>query len=129
MMNLYSYHNSTELDNYDVYFDLLSTFDIGTLSDIGTGSHSRNIFAKIEHIIKKNPYDAYSYAYWVLVKRWPEAEPYIMKSSNAATMYAIHVMKGQWVEAEPVISKSNRWNEYRYICKIYFNVDVGWNDV
>jgi len=39
-------------------------------------------------------------------RRWPEAEPYIMKSPEYAYMYARDIRKkGRWPEAEPYIMK------------------------
>jgi hypothetical protein len=52
---------------------------------------------------KKDPEWAVAYARGVIGGRWPEAEPYIMKSPKYAYLYALKVIKGRWPEAEPVI--------------------------
>lgn len=46
---------------------------------------------------------AYKYARDVLKKRWPAAEPIIIKNPWTAADYAIKVIKGEWPEAEPII--------------------------
>ena len=46
-------------------------------------------------------------------KRWPEAEPIIMKDSRAASYYAIYVIKDHWPEAEPYIMQ-DRYYAYCY---------------
>jgi len=56
------------------------------------------------YIMKSN--DAVRYAAFIIQGRWPEAEPYIMKS-DSAVWYASDVIKGRWPEAEPYIMKSD----------------------
>jgi hypothetical protein len=47
-------------------------------------------------------------------KRWPEAEPYIMRDAIMAVVYARDVIKGRWPEAEPYIRKSKGiWENYQ----------------
>ena len=49
--------------------------------------------------------DLMSYLADFVEGRWPEAEPYIMKSDEAAS-YAREFITGRWYEAEPYIMKS-----------------------
>ena len=55
--------------------------------------------------IKRNPKRAYLFAKNILKKRWPQAEPYIMKDGFWAYKYANDVMKELWPEAESSINK------------------------
>ena len=43
---------------------------------------------------------AYIYAFWVLKRRWPEAEATIAKNSNAAYCYAVNVIRGRFLKGE-----------------------------
>ena len=52
-----------------------------------------------------NAISAMNYAINVMKKRWPEAEPYIMKDPKSANEYTTHVLKKRWPEAEPYIMK------------------------
>ena len=94
MINFYLYYNG-ELDNQhhapliDQILNYTFTEDLKL----------------IEHIIKKLPYYAFLYAFYVIKGRWPEAEPYIKTRPFAAYSYARDVVKGQWLEAEPYIMK------------------------
>lgn len=38
-------------------------------------------------------------------RRWPEAEPYIMRDPKSAIYYARDFIKGRWPEAEPIIMR------------------------
>ena len=58
-----------------------------------------------EPVIMKDPQWACKYARNVIRGRWPEAEPYIMKSPEDANLYAQYVIGGRWPEAEPYIMK------------------------
>lgn len=67
-----------------------------------------------EPIIMKDPLSAFNYANIVLKKkRWPEAEPFIMKDPNLANLYALKILKRRWPEAEPYIMKDPE-NAYFY---------------
>jgi hypothetical protein len=58
----------------------------------------------------KSPKAAYFYALNILKRRWPEAEPYIMKDPEAAVPYAnILITQRKWPEAEPYIIKNPEW--------------------
>lgn len=73
----------------------------------------------IAHIIKKDSWHAYQYAYSIIRGRWIEAEPYIMKDSISAYSYALYVIRGRWEEAESVIIADPRsaWLYAWYILK------------
>ena len=53
-----------------------------------------------------SPQTAFLTAKNQLRRRWPEAEPVILKSPHWAMAYAIDVIKGRWPEAEPTIASS-----------------------
>ena len=57
-----------------------------------------------QKMLKNRPSDAFKYATNIIKGRWPEAEPYFMKS-NDAYLYAKNIIKGRWPEAEPYIMK------------------------
>ena len=70
--------------------------------------------------VKNDPELAFRYAYKVLKKRWPAAEPIIMKHAGAAYDYAIYVLQKRWPEAEPTIKKDKiGWDSY----KDYFGIE------
>ena len=94
---------------------------------------------EILETIMKDPASAYEYAAEVIRSRWPEAEPYIMKSDYAVE-YATEVIRSRWPEAEPYIMKSDyaveyakeiikgRWPEAEpYIMKSNYAVDYAIN--
>ena len=57
--------------------------------------------------------DLVNYAQNVIQGRWPEAEPYILRSPYSTTWYAINVIKGAWPEAENIIKQYARLsNQY-----------------
>lgn len=60
--------------------------------------------------------DLVNYAENVIQGRWPEAEPYILRSPYNSTWYAINVIKGAWPEAENIIKQyarlSNQYARY-----------------
>ena len=66
--------------------------------------------------------DLVNYAEKVIQDRWPEAEPYILRSPYSSTWYAINVIKGAWPEAENIIKQYARLsNQYaRYAKKDRF---------
>lgn len=58
-------------------------------------------------IIKQHPRAAINYCEKVLGgKRWPEAEPYIMKEPDFTFEYANNIIKGRWPEAESYMVQS-----------------------
>jgi len=59
-----------------------------------------------EPYIIRTPESAYYYADHVLNDRWPEAEPQILKSPKYSYWYALRVIKGRWPEAESTILES-----------------------
>lgn len=70
-------------------------------------------FVYIQNIIKRDSYNAYRYAKFVIKCRWIEAEPYIMHNPRWAYRYAIDFMHGGWKEAEPFI-KTDPYYTYMY---------------
>jgi hypothetical protein len=62
-----------------------------------------------EPFIMKDPYWAFCYARDVIKGRWPEAEPFIMVDPKLASFYARDIIKGRWPEAEPLIMKDPEW--------------------
>ena len=67
-----------------------------------------------EPYIMKDPKWAYYYAYNLIIGKWIEAEPYIMKSPEYAYYYAFNVSKRRWPEAEPYMKKNNfMWTTYK----------------
>ena len=68
---------------------------------------------------RKDPLWALDYADDVIVGRWPEAEPYIMRDPKLAYVYAKNVIGGRWPAAEPVIMKDPKcWEYYKRYFKI-----------
>ena len=64
-------------------------------------------------LIKKSAQSAGLYAKYILQKRWPEAEPTIMKNPLYAYHYAVWVLQSPWPEAEPYIMKDPElWELY-----------------
>ena len=55
--------------------------------------------------IMKDPASARWYADH-FIGRWPEAEPYIMRDTDEACVYAAEIIGGRWPEAEPYIMKN-----------------------
>jgi len=102
MINFYKLYNKTGLDKEE--YSLL----IEKLLD----EKYTNEISLIEHIIKKNPKNAYWYAEDIIKGRWPEAEPVIMTRMLWAYRYAEAIIKGRWPEAEPYIMESV---EYAYM--------------
>jgi hypothetical protein len=78
------------------------------IEQLMVGNYTRNL-EPIEHIIKKNPFYAYSYARDVIKERWVEAEDIIKTDSFSAYWYTYYVMKERWIEAEPNIKKGIYW--------------------
>jgi len=62
---------------------------------------------------KDNPRELYLYARDVVIGRWPEAEPTIMKDPEYAHYYSRYVTGERWPEAEPTIMKYPKyWMSY-----------------
>ncbi len=100
-MNLYDLHsNPEELHGYST-----KEYRVPDLA-YKLAIRKPELRTKLESSFMKNPALAYYYTRDVLLKRrWPEAEPYIMKDPMYATHYAINVLKRRWPEAEPYIMK------------------------
>ena len=73
--------------------------------------------------IKTDPESAFKYSLTVLRERWPEAEPYILKSPEIARLYAADLFPGErWPQLEKLII-NNPELAYKYA---YFNLDKRW---
>ena len=71
-----------------------------------------------EPIIMKDPGFAYYYARDIIKGRWPETEPIIMKDPEYAFRYAQVIIKDRWLEAEPYIMQNKFfWKGYLYFMK------------
>jgi hypothetical protein len=111
-----------EVLQQDFDIDLSSLYDQyenGDLPESVTESDD-DLFApsdRIEQIerARKDPEWAYEYARDKLKRRWPAAEPYIMRDPYWAQEYADRVIKGRWPEAEPVIMQ-DPMSAYFYAC-------------
>jgi hypothetical protein len=57
--------------------------------------------------------DLYEYVKDVIMGRWPEAEPLIVKDPEYAYVYARDVIKGRWPEAEAMFL-ANSLSDWRY---------------
>jgi len=69
----------------------------------------------------KNPLKVLTYTKYVTGKRWPEAEPYLLKNIWATIRYFKFFISefkgGRWPEAEPYILKDSEY-AYEYACVI-----------
>ena len=83
--------------------------------------YTKNIIDKrwpeAEPIIMKDPDAAYEYAYYIIKGRWKEAEPIIATNAVAAYKYANYVIRKRWPEAEQIIMK-DPWSAYQYAYNI-----------
>lgn len=77
------------------------------LNWLGTNTH------EIESLIYKFPSLAVYYAIYIKNKRFPAAEPFIMKNPADIVAYAREVIDGRWIEAEPNLFTRKVWvSEY-----------------
>jgi len=74
-MNLYSLHSNPE----DLYGYSTKEYRIPSLA-YDLAKKNPGLRPKLEPAIMKDPHTAYSYAVWIIDRRWPEAEPAIMKN-------------------------------------------------
>lgn len=65
---------------------------------------------------------AYEYSNKILNKRWPEAEPIIIKNGYYAYLYARHVIKDRWHEVEDIIAKSSGYYYSKFVIKGRFDL-------
>ena len=73
--------------------------------------------------IKTDPASALNYSLNVLQERWPEAEPYILKSPKIARTYAVEMFPGErWPQLENLIINDAEL-AYKYAL---FNLDKRW---
>lgn len=109
MLNLYELvSDSTKLKgSYDAACEVVP--------ELAWENHKNNVeeLMKREHLWVKDAKCGYEYARFVLLRRWSEAEPVIMKGGDCAYRYAVGVINGRWPEAEPVIMKDPKW-AYNY---------------
>ena len=119
MINFYKFYNQSGLDREEyklgvghiTYIPMLIHM---VLPEDVRGQRIRAVDLKpVLHILKKEVFQSYYYALYVLKGRFIEAEPYIMKSPYYAAMYARDIFKGRWVEAEFYIMKDVcSWDAY-----------------
>jgi hypothetical protein len=83
-------------------------------------------FLKLQDRLEKimtDPESAFRYCLKVLGKRWPEAEPYILKDPEVARLYAAAMFPGErWPQLEKIIINDPKM-AYRYA---YLNLDKRW---
>ena len=83
---------------------------------------------KWEKFILNMPWDhyasqkAYEYSKKILNKRWPEAEPIIIKNGYYAYLYARHVIKDRWYEVEDTIAKLSGYYYSKFVIKGRFDL-------
>lgn len=117
MINFYSYYNGNGLDKeeYDPFIRQLmgGGLEFCSLFDqLGNIKQSHDL-TPIEHIIKRDPWYAYSYARHVKRERWEEAEPIIKTHPTYAYFYAINILQRRWLEAESaIIQEEYYWMKY-----------------
>jgi hypothetical protein len=81
-MNLYKLHSSPEsLDHYEEAHRLVPKLFVED------GKFPKEMTSRQLNAVMKDPKHAFYYAQDVLKKRWPEAEPFIRKSSFYRDMY------------------------------------------
>lgn len=102
MLNIYKYYDDAKaLPLYSKIVPALAVY-----KDMNEWNPSmRRVLEPLEHLIAKDPKQAYNYAKHVIKGRWPEAEPFILKDVIASFRYANGVLKCRWPEAEPLIIK------------------------
>lgn len=95
---------------------------------ININCHISSKDKKWEKIILNMPWDyyasqkAYEYSKKILNKRWPEAEPIIIKNGYYAYLYARHVIKDRWHEVEDIIAKSSGYYYSKFVIKGRFDL-------
>jgi len=117
MLNLYSYYQQPE--QLPGHAKINKAIKLINYSSNWGGSITQEELEPIKHIIEKNAELASTYARKFTYKRWPEAEPYIMKDAIYAYSYAINILSqdkdwikekghanGRWPDAEPFILAS-----------------------
>ncbi len=74
MINFYNYYNRVDLDFHRLYF-----LDI---CELYRGINPKYNWSKIMHIIKTDPFNAYSYAVFVRRRRWRKVEKCIQTNDK-----------------------------------------------
>jgi hypothetical protein len=68
----------------------------------------RRRWKEAERVICTDPWAAYNYTKRLIQRRWPNGEAAIMREARAAYWYAISIIQGRFQEAEPVIDSDPR---------------------
>jgi lambda repressor-like predicted transcriptional regulator len=101
-MNLYEFHSEPKsLIHFDRAHELVPELFVDTR--YGSVRFPQELSNTQLGALSRVPKLAYNYAKTVLKRRWPEAEPHIMKDPVLAHDYAKTVIKGEWKEAEKYI--------------------------
>lgn len=131
MLNIYNYYDdSKSLPLYNELEDKLNL--LNNPSDWRWLQHNVKDFEPIKHIMLRSPKLIYYYAHDIIKGRWPDAEPYIMKSPEYTYRYVRDILSndkdwtsikgyenGRWPEAEQyIMSGSLWWNEYKNLVGI-----------
>ena len=82
--------------------DIMNTPDLASRF---ASSILKKRWPEAEPLILKDPYSSYEYAKLVIKGRWPEAESIISKDALSAYYYATNVIKGRWPQGEKAINK------------------------
>ena len=110
-MDLYHLHDKPHtLKHHDTAHDHVPKLILGRYGNNKAALKER------EHKIAKDPKAAVEYAVNILMGRFPEAEPYILKNAKAAERYA-RLVRGKWPEAEDIIA-TDSWASYSYAVSV-----------
>lgn len=110
MLNIYKYFDDPlSLPVTDTQKQkAISSGDIVKMMQLVYDTGNRR-FPEAEPYIMKDPGVVYIYAKNIIKGRWQEAEPDIITNPFGAYMYAREIIKGRWEEAEPYIKQSKHW--------------------
>jgi lambda repressor-like predicted transcriptional regulator len=101
-MNLYNFHSEPKsLIHHDEAHEFVPELFVDTR--YGSVRFPQELSNTQLGALSRVPKLAYYYAKNVLKRRWPEAEPYIMKDPVSAYLYTKAVIDGPWPEAEKYI--------------------------
>ena len=67
---------------------------------------------RLESVIARSSYYAFSYAWHILKGPFPAGEPAIMQHSIDAYLYARDILKCPWPEAEPAIAQDTVYSHW-----------------
>lgn len=100
MLNLYmKFDNPETLPLYD---ELYNGFKLLATARTWTPELADEL-EPVKHIIIQSSSLAYHYASKIIKRRWPEAEPTILKDPYSSYSYTTSVMPGRWEAAEPIM--------------------------